>query len=484
MKTLFICIFVALFTIPVMAQHNNWTTYTTSNSDIGGNTILALATDSQHNLWVGTNLGLCRLKGRTWTDYAMFNEKLENQYVNCLTVEPNGTLWIGTDDYGVIKFDGSRWTDYASETKRLNMKFVRDIIISPKGTPWIGVTLSGLVDCSQTPWNKFTAANSELLSDFILCLKYDKKGNLWIGTNDGLCCYSPTGQWSSYTTINCDIPADIVPSMEIASNGVKWIGTIKGLCRFDGTSWKVYNTSNSPLPGNQVNSVAIDNAGAIWAATDNGVAVFDGKKDWQVYKPTKGTLPAPAIQRMVIDKKGEKWFGTEFNGLARFSANGIRGRVMDDHDQPVEDMTLTCGDMTTTTDADGYYYFEIPVGTANVIIHPKADMGTPKPESLMVNNITGFKFGQDFVLSSEMEATGTSSERVTIVPYLADGYIVIRMESTTAKVEFMGENGEMIRTIPEYKNGNRITISKMPRRMYNLRITTSKGEKKLRFNLK
>ena len=478
MRTLFVWILVALLALPTMAQQNYWNTYTTSNSDIVGNNILALATDAQYNLWEGTNLGLCRLKGRTWTDYAMFNEKLENQYVNCLTVEPNGTLWIGTDDYGVIKFDGSQWTDYVSETKRLNMKFVRDIIISPKGSPWIGVTLSGLVDCSKTPWIKFTAANSELLSDFILCLKYDKRGNLWIGTNDGLCCYTPTGRWISYTTINCDIPADIIPSMEIATNDVKWIGTINGLCSFDGTNWKVYNTSNSPLPGNQVNSVAIDATGTIWVATDKGVAAFDGKTNWQVYKASKSTLPSPAVQRMVIDSKGVKWFGSEFNGLTRFAANGVNGRVMDENNQPVEGVTLTYGNVTSVTDNEGYYYFEVPVGITNIIIHPSADFGTLKPESLRVSNINGFKFGQDFILSNEMEATGSSIEKITIVPYLADGYIVIRMESSTAKVEFIGEDGEHIRTIPEYKNGNKITISKMPRRMYNLRITTSKGEKK------
>lgn len=484
MKRLFLAISLMLAMSTAISQNNYWNTYTTSNSDIGGNTILTLTCDAKNNLWVGTNLGLCRLSGRTWTDYAMFNEKLDKQYVNCLTVDPDGILWIGTDDYGVIRFDGSRWTDYASETKRLNMKYVRDIAINSEGSPWIGVTLSGLVDGKGAKWKKYTAAESGLLSDFILCLQYDRQGNLWIGTNDGLCTLSPTGKWTSYTTQNSKLPTNIVPCMAIDKSGCHWIGTTGGLCRFDGHEWQVFTPKNSGLPGLQVNVIAIDAAGAIWVGTDKGVAVFDGRQDWQVFTSKKGQLPSNMVQRMVIDRKGNKWFGTDFAGLTRYAAFGIRGRVTDTRQQPVSDMVVTCGSSTATTDAQGYYYLEIPIGATNLTLTPTLDYGSIEPAEIKIANPTGFLFGQDFTYSNVITSTDKSGEKVTITPYLAEGYITIQLDSPEAEVTFLKPDGTTVRTIPAYKNNAKITIAKMPRGMYNLRIKTTKGEKNLKFNLK
>lgn len=485
MKKLIALLTISLSIFSAIGQNSSWSTYTTSNSDIGGNTILALTCDAKNNLWVGTNLGLCKLSGRTWTDYAMFNEKLDKQYVNCLTVDASNNLWIGTDDYGVIKFDGSRWTDYTADTKRLNMKFVRDIAIASSGAPWIGVTLSGLVDGSQSKWTKFTAAESGLLSDFILCLKFDKQGTLWIGTNDGLCSLSPSGKWSSYTTANSKIPANIVPSIALASDGSLWIGTLEGLCHLQNQQWTIYNTSNSSLPGNQVNVVSIDAAGAIWVGTNRGVAVFDGSNDWQIYTASKGKLPSNAIQRMVIDKKGNKWFGTDFAGLTKFAANGIRGRIVDHQGKPIYGISVNCGSVSATTDNEGYFYAEIPVGTTNVTIKPVIDDGTLQPAERNVASLNGFIFGQDFIHSNIITSEGgKSGEKITITPYLAEGYITIQLDSPQAEVEFIKSDGISIRTIPAYKNNAKITISKMPKGLYTLRIKTPKGEKNLKFNLK
>lgn len=150
-KRFFFYMLCFLCMAPCHAQEQ-WTIYNTRNSEIGGNTIMALTSDSKGNLWVGTNLGLCRLKGRTWTDYAMFNSKLKDQYVDCLVVDQHGVLWIGTDDYGVIEFNGSQWTEHIKETKRLNMQYIKDIAIDKEDVKWIGVSLNGLVRYDGQDW--------------------------------------------------------------------------------------------------------------------------------------------------------------------------------------------------------------------------------------------------------------------------------------------------------------------------------------------
>ena len=143
MKHILSILSVILLTVPATAQQ--WTNYTTKNSELTGNNILAVAADNRGTLWVGTTQGLNSFRDGKWTDYSDFNEKLKNQFVNCLVPEGN-TLWIGTDDYGVIEFNGNRWFEHSEETRRLNMKYIRDIAVDHAGEKWIGVTLSGFVE--------------------------------------------------------------------------------------------------------------------------------------------------------------------------------------------------------------------------------------------------------------------------------------------------------------------------------------------------
>lgn len=464
------------------AQHEHWTSFTVQNSEIGGNTILAIVPDAKNNLWVGTNLGLCRLSGRTWTDYAMFNTKLKDQFVNCLTVDANGSLWIGTDDYGVIEFDGTRWTEYSQETRKHNMKFIRDIVIDKRGNRWIGVTLGGLVKFdNRGEWSKFTAKDSELLSDFILCIDIDAANKKWIGTNDGLCVFDDN-RWTTYTTRNSKMPSDIVPAVVVDNNNVKWIGTLEGLCRYDEGRWEVFTPSNSMLPVGQINDMAFDANGALWIATTKGVAVFDGKNSWKVYNTANSGLSGNVVQKLAVDARGCKWFGTDFHGLDRFAAHGIQGRITDGSGRPCPDVMLKYGEETVATDRDGFYYIEVP-NNANVTIVPDGK-GTFEPEQRSVSGVKGFVFGQDFVYSTGMVAKGNSSERVTVNPYLEQGYVTITFESPVAEVKFVDAQGNTVRTIAQYKSGDRITVTRMPRIKYTLYVTTKMGQKSIEFNLR
>ncbi len=459
----------------------NWTRFTMQNSELG-NAVLAMASDKKNNKWFGTDLGMARLTGKTWTDFSMFNEKLKGQYVNCLTVDGDNVLWIGTDDYGVIEFDGSRWTEHKEQMKKLQMKFISKIAIDRNNVKWIGVTLGGLVKYDGNEWKKYTSSDSDLQSDFILCVAIDRRNNKWIGTNDGISVFDGR-QWISYTKNNSKLPDNIVPAIIIDKNDVKWMGTLGGLVRLEGDKWTVYNTANSPIPCDSVNDLAFDPSGAIWMVTDKGVALFDGKDNWHVFNHKNTVIPNDVHRRIMVDGQGSKWFGSSLHGLTRFSAQPVMGRVIDDKGHPVEGITINCSGIEAKTNANGEYYLEMPTN-ATMTIKPDDDSRTFEPVSRKVSMISGALFGQDFIASSGMVAEGSSGERVVVNPYLEQGYITISMESPVAEVEFVNAKGESIRTIPQYKNEARITISKMPKSNYTLYIRTSKGEKKLLFNLK
>jgi len=472
---------ISFLTLVLGAAAQNWTTFTMANSELG-NTILAMAADKKNNKWFGTDLGMARLTGKSWTDFAMFNEKLKGQYVNCLTVDANNVLWIGTDDYGVIEFDGSRWTEHKDEMKRLQMKFISKIAIDRNDVKWIGVTLGGVVRYDGSEWSKFTSSNSELLSDFILCVAIDRRNRKWIGTNDGLSLYDDRS-WTSFTTANSPLPDNIVPAVLVDKDDVKWIATLGGLARYDGTSWKIYNTGNSPLPCNQINDLAFDPSGALWMVTDKGVALFDCKDSWKVYTPKNSIIPDDVLRRVMVDRQGSKWFGSALKGLVRFSAQPVMGRVTDDKGNPVAGVSVGDGSTTAVTDDEGYYCLEVATN-ANVTLTPSADGRTFEPENRKLSAVSGASFHQDFTASSGLVAQGGSAEHVMVNPFLEQGFITISMESPVAEVEFVNSKGVSIRTIPQYKNEARITISRMPKDNYTLYIRTSKGEKSLQFNLK
>lgn len=431
-----------IFAIAALAmQAQTWANYTAKNSGLASNNILALATDSRGTVWVGTTQGLNRYSDGRWTDYADFNEKLKDQFVNCLIVEGN-TLWIGTDDYGIIEFNNGNWYEHAEETHRLNMKYIRDIAIDYAGVKWIGVTLSGFVQYDGVNWNKYTATDSELLSDFILCVTVDKRDRKWIGTNDGLCVFDGR-HWTSYTTKNSKMPHNIVLSLAIGKDNIKWIGTLEGLCRFDGENWQIFNTDNSPLPGNQINDLAFDGEGHLWVATDGGVAVFDGEKQWDVFS-AGNQLPKCMCQNLAIDRSGTIWVGTDEKGLYALS-----GYTMAKPAAPAEELAVA----------------EDPSGEASQA--GNAGTGTAAKQA-----------------ASSKGDEAQSDERIKLVPNLEEGYLVIQMLSPEAEVTFLNAKGEKVRTVPKYRNGGHINISKMKKGTYTVRVKTLSVTRTVKFTLR
>lgn len=430
-------IFTVLLAFAALGMAQKWTNYNKKNSGLIENNILAVASDKRGNLWVGTTQGLNKFSDGQWTDYADFNEKLKDQFVNCLVPDGN-TLWIGTDDYGVIEFNGNRWYEHLEETRRMNMKYIRDIAVDHAGVKWIGVTLSGFVEYDGVNWNKYTAAESELLSDFILCVVIDNRDRKWIGTNDGLCVFDGR-KWSSYTTKNSKLPHNICLSIAIDKDNVKWIGTLEGLCRFDGENWKIFNIDNSFIPGNQVNDLAFDAEGHLWLATNGGVAVFDGNEGWDVFRAGE-VLPKCMCQNITIDRQGNIWVGTDERGLYCLEGYSMN-KVLAERE------------------------------AAATLLAEEA-----KAEEKQPTTAKGKK-PQPAEITAE-------DERIRLTPNLEEGTLTISMNAAEAEVTFLNTKGEKVRTVPKYRNGSTINISKMKKGSYTVKVKTAAGTRNVKFTLK
>ena len=235
--------------------------------------------------------------------------------------------------------------------------------------------------------------------------------------------------WTSYTSRDSGLPDDIVPAIAIDKNNMKWFGTLSGLASFDGENWQVWNTQNSPLPDNQINDIDIDDDGLMWIATASGAAVFDGVDRWVVFTSKNSPLPQGNIYKVRSDKRGNHWFGNDARGLAKLS--GFR---------------------------------------------------MPEKAVAQNNNSRGSQSGAS--QPTDDTPAGPGEENVRINPHLEDGYVTISIGSPSATVTFVNKEGKTVKTIPTYKNGQKINIRNMQKGMYTVIVKTVRGERKIKFNLK
>ena len=79
--------------------------------------------------------------------------------------------------------------------------------------------------------------------------------------------------------------------------------------------------------------------------------------------------------------------------------------------------------------------------------------------------------------------TPSSVSKVVITPYLEQGYITISFNGDMAEVEIKSET-KVMRTIPNYRRGSKINISKYPRGAYKITVRTAQWEKTVTLNKK
>lgn len=87
----------------------NWATYTTSNGLVN-NFVLAIAGDTEGNIWFGTKGGVSKLNNAIWTSYTE-TDGLANNTVYAIAVDADGSVWFGTAD-GVSLYSAGTWITY------------------------------------------------------------------------------------------------------------------------------------------------------------------------------------------------------------------------------------------------------------------------------------------------------------------------------------------------------------------------------------
>ncbi len=323
---------------------NRFGHFTTQNSSIGSDRILAITGDSTGNLWLGSNgNGLIYFDRQTrqFKNISPGNRELPglpSYTIYSLTILGN-RLWIGCFRGGLHYLDLSSGQIMAPLQKEManDLEDARIYDFSTDGDSalWIA-TWNGLgyYNLNSNTWQLFQhqPADPFSLSDnSIRSVFRDHSGLIWVGTyGSGVCKLNPAKKFSLYRCFE----NNMVWSIQRDPDDDLWVGTNSGAYRIS-TAGELYEHFSADAPpshrilDNRVWSILHDYDQSIWIGSDYGLSRINRQSGRILYyfpdEDTPRTLSNGVVWTMLQRSDSSLWFGTN-QGLNRFQS------VTDDFD--------------------------------------------------------------------------------------------------------------------------------------------------------
>ncbi len=299
-----------------------------------------LGKDGKRSLWVGTELGLARLRDGTWTRYdrdSGFPSGPIVELVACREADGTPIVWAGSLRSGLFRFaDDGRW-QLIDVRSGLSANFVLSLLST--GTEgmdpdlWV-TTPATLTRLGRERWHS-TDTRMGLPSDMVTGLGEvtfpDRQRSFWIGTAGGMVRLTSRG-WERYSPVpgtSDAVVTHVVNARERDGTTSLWLGSMDGLLQFAHGRWSRFNSRTSPLPQDWIVSLLAvpgPRGPEIWAGTLAGVARYaEGR--WTVFRGENAGLPGREVRTLVRsspDGVSPILWGSTQNGLARFEAGNWR----------------------------------------------------------------------------------------------------------------------------------------------------------------
>ncbi|HET9317175.1 MAG TPA: two-component regulator propeller domain-containing protein [Vicinamibacteria bacterium] len=367
--------------------------------------IWTLATDSDRNLWIGTDGGgLDRLAGGRITSFSTRNG-LTNDYVWALLEDREKSLWVGTNGGGLNQLRRGRLVPLTTR-EGLPSDFVWGALRTREGSLLVATEERGVAQVRDGAVSSFVPF--EAVRDRVRALLEDTQGRIWIGADSGLFRHEggrlraipfpgrsprvtalaedPSGTiWvgcdAGLWTVDGDRPQDAVagtglppPSVTmlmVARDGTLWVAFTTGIWHRRGGGFVAYSKDQG-LPSQYVTTVLEAPDGAIWAATRGGLARLREAR-FQAVTSRQG-LPDDAVMSALLADDGGLWLGGN-RGLFRVPLAELEG-VLAGHgapharafglDEGMRSLELNHGGSARMKDASGTLWFATRVGLVSV----------------------------------------------------------------------------------------------------------------------
>jgi signal transduction histidine kinase/ligand-binding sensor domain-containing protein/DNA-binding response OmpR family regulator len=316
-------------------------------ASLSSNEISSMAMQGDSILWIGTfdkGLNKMHMPTRSITRIPINNNgEFSTQTINALYTDYEGNLWMGSKNglqVITVRGDTLKLNSSTHPGKGLSDGDVICFEEDHKGQLWIGTRNGGLnildkgaflskkADFS-IKWFLPRDDGSSVFNRTVSAIKMDKEGNMWLGTSTGLNFVNPQGEPIKCLQRNSANPEtlghDRIGALAENNKGKIWIGTDGGgLDLFDPKTGKfehyVHRTENPhSLSNNYVIALHQDRKNRVWAGTyQGGLNKMDpGTSRWEHY--LQGNIKDGSDVRTIFeDRKGQIWIGTNRGGLFRY----------------------------------------------------------------------------------------------------------------------------------------------------------------------
>lgn len=266
---------------------------------LADNQLLAIATDADDRLWIGTAQGQLMRMSSDRAHIDRFDSTrfplLANVAIGTVLPTPDGAVWFGTRDAGLFRLGPEQRLRQYLPTRRgdgLPDRRVDHLAVTADGALWVG-TPRGLARWQD---GRFQAVPSLLADAPVSGLLVDADGHLWVG--------GAAGPWR-WTRAGRLEPVD-------ASTGTRALGLSQRGGPWLGDAANVWKPGTEPLPGVAVaplgsadtprfRAVLEDRHGSVWLVGRH-LGVWRLPPHWQYFVPVD-RMPeaAPAASDVVLE---------------------------------------------------------------------------------------------------------------------------------------------------------------------------------------
>ncbi len=258
--------------------------------------------DRDREMWFGTNHGAAKLSSSDIVVYDTHAGMFANSII-CFYSDPaNGDVWVGsTGGLYIISPSG--------KLRRLPFKYFQQyaawaIIRGKNGDYWIGTEGGGLVRMRKKHFVIFRKKDG-LAGDNVTDLALGKDGTLYISCKEGFSVMKGS-KIHSYSLSN-GLPVSYIRCLLPLANGHILLATLgSGVLEFDGTGFHQVTPKNKRVEA-VYDMVLFQNK--LWLSTNYGILSFDGK-DLHLFSVDSG-LPNFSTTVLLPVSDHEIWVGTD-----------------------------------------------------------------------------------------------------------------------------------------------------------------------------
>ena len=280
----------------------------TRSDGISSDRVRVVFEDTEHDLWLGTENGLDRLRRNNVLSLTRREEMLSDA-VTSIAAGDDNSIWLGTADGFELTGD-KKHAVYQRGTHILSLSTDRNRRL------WAGTT-HGLMQLND---GHILLPRQDAKFIAVTELAEDAAGTLWF-YDAGKGLFRQSSGQSPEAILDSTLAAQTVTAIYPSRNREIWLGLHSGnVVAYQHGAFHKYSTQDG-LPGGQIHGITEDTAGELWIATEHGLCSFTGER-FDCRNMQSG-LPGDRVLWAIPDANGNMWLGYNI-GVARLDLRELR----------------------------------------------------------------------------------------------------------------------------------------------------------------